>query len=84
MKEVTLEMVVAAARRIHKRRNGFPITAKDIWYEVSGRTKYEKFKLEDARSISNILHRTGAKEYITKVAGSHNPVQYTVKEEKHQ
>jgi len=82
MKTITPEMVVAAARRIQNRRNGMPITAKDIWYEVSGRTKYEKFSLEDARYISNILHQTRAKKYIRKVHGSHNPVRYRVKEEK--
>jgi len=76
---ITPEMVVAAARIVQERTHR-PISAKEIWYEVTGKTMHDKYKRGDARYISNILHKTKAKDSVIRIKGKTGPARYLVKE----
>jgi len=73
------DMVVAAVRRAQKRKNG-PVSARDILYELTGRSRLDKNYPRDTRMISAILCRTKVKDEIIRIRDNASYSKYLVKE----
>jgi len=80
MKKIPPEMVVETLRKVQEKAHR-PVSAKEVWYELTGKTMHDKYKRGDARYISNILCKTKAKESVIRIKGKTGPARYRVKEE---